>query len=649
MKKNNMRMISKTISVILIISVIVSILSINTYYVAAKEDPVVVVSLGDSYSSGEGIPAFIGQDFKEKSYDWLAHRSTKSWASQLEIPGVEGTLADYYEQLPGFSGFTNGTVVKSQNPSVCKWYFVASSGATTQDVYYTGKKRKQLEEKGELGQKKDYHYEVFNDFNNPNPDRKGTVYLPEQIKVFDNIEDNVDYVTLTLGGNDVNFEGIVIKVVTNCTYQFPYTFELDGEELYVGSDLYNMILSLWDKFEKETKNDSEKNIKTKLIETYQKIHEKAPNASIIVAGYPELFKKGDSWCNNIGALIEREEALFVDANVRRFNYEIEKIVQESQSEMDINFVDVTEEFEGHQAYSDDPWINPIMLLQDQDLKVFNLIDISTYTSAYSIHPNYVGAAAYARCINEKLPEIAQKREERNSGYLSGKICDASDKTTPIPEATINIYKDDKLEKTEKTDAKGNFNIYLYRGSYSLEIKAEGYNDFKCEAKVFGEKNNNLGTLALTKDSANQSENYTITLTWDSHSNLDARLEGSGHVDMLGMLKKGVPQPDIISYSDSNSYGPERVVLKPTSNGPYYFSVFCNDGSIYDTIYNKGAFVSVEYGGQVIASYNIEDHKGSYYTSGRYWNVFMFKDGEFIEENSISSVPETAYLHVWSVK
>ena len=40
----------------------------------------IVVSLGDSYSSGEGIPEFYGQNKKweEKVYDedWLAHRST---------------------------------------------------------------------------------------------------------------------------------------------------------------------------------------------------------------------------------------------------------------------------------------------------------------------------------------------------------------------------------------------------------------------------------------------------------------------------------------------------------------------------------------------------------------------------------------------
>ena len=62
-----------------------------------EEDEVIVVSLGDSYSAGEGIEPFYGQGLaiKDKvlNEDWLAHRSEKSWPGQLTVPGLEGTLA----------------------------------------------------------------------------------------------------------------------------------------------------------------------------------------------------------------------------------------------------------------------------------------------------------------------------------------------------------------------------------------------------------------------------------------------------------------------------------------------------------------------------------------------------------------------------
>ena len=78
----------------------------------------VIVSFGDSYSSGEGIPPFLGQkdeDGKERSvkekasnYDWMAHRSTRAWSGMLTLKGVKGTMADHHDE---------------------NWLFVAASGA----------------------------------------------------------------------------------------------------------------------------------------------------------------------------------------------------------------------------------------------------------------------------------------------------------------------------------------------------------------------------------------------------------------------------------------------------------------------------------------------------------------------------------------
>ena len=52
---------------------------------AAASGKKIVVSIGDSYSSGEGIEPFFGQDKasaeKVEDEDWLAHRSEKVWSS----------------------------------------------------------------------------------------------------------------------------------------------------------------------------------------------------------------------------------------------------------------------------------------------------------------------------------------------------------------------------------------------------------------------------------------------------------------------------------------------------------------------------------------------------------------------------------------
>ena len=88
---------------------------------------VVVVSMGDSYSSGEGIEPFYGQDqtynnvFDSDFLDWVAHRSEKSWPGRLKVKNVEGTMSEY----------------KCENTDKKKgaiWYFVAASGATTKNI-----------------------------------------------------------------------------------------------------------------------------------------------------------------------------------------------------------------------------------------------------------------------------------------------------------------------------------------------------------------------------------------------------------------------------------------------------------------------------------------------------------------------------------
>ena len=49
----------------------------------------IIVSLGDSYSSGEGIEPFYAQDLplaeKVKAPDWLAHRSQNAWGGMLTL------------------------------------------------------------------------------------------------------------------------------------------------------------------------------------------------------------------------------------------------------------------------------------------------------------------------------------------------------------------------------------------------------------------------------------------------------------------------------------------------------------------------------------------------------------------------------------
>ena len=144
---------------------------------ADLKESLVIVSMGDSYSSGEGIPPYYGQEkkwkYRAKDQDWLAHRSKHSWSGRLKLPALEWPMSQY----------------KDEN-----WFFVATSGAVTDNI----SKEKQP---------KPYNTHWKKDEN---------AEIDRQITVFERLKGKkTDYVTITIGGNDVGFANIITKCVKN--------------------------------------------------------------------------------------------------------------------------------------------------------------------------------------------------------------------------------------------------------------------------------------------------------------------------------------------------------------------------------------------------------------------------------------------------
>ena len=327
------------------------------------QEGAVMVSLGDSYSSGEGVTPFYDQNESDKAEkeDWLAHRSTKSWPGKLKV--------------------NNETVLMSDNkanpddpvtdPDKAAWYFLASSGAETKHILKEDQ-TKEVDVDPDTGEHKLFSL---------TSERRNDQKIPCQLNGLEQIAGakGVDYVTMTIGGNDVGFSDVIVSCFTSTQ----------------GMDFRGVHNAL-EEAEKKYDSWARESIK----EAYTEVSKAAgPDAHVIVAGYPTLL---DSQKNHL--VFHRNESLEINNKVEWFNAELELIVREVNADNDgsraqVVFVSVADEFRGHEAYTDKAYINKVIVpSQDEDLA-------TNYYSAYSVHPNEHGTDAYARCVQEAINQI----------------------------------------------------------------------------------------------------------------------------------------------------------------------------------------------------------------------------------------------------
>ena len=204
---------------------------------AASNETAVIVSLDDSFSSGEGNPPFIGQKGKTlfekvKDEDWLAHRSEIAWPTQLQVPSDKDAASTKKIDL----------------------HFAAVSGAVTENIDRTP-------------QPKDYNKKLNVAIGPYEVSIIDSTTLPIQLDIFDTDKITgkaVDFVTLTIGGNDVGFADIITQCVTGSSY-LEYA-------LYEGTVLESRLNKIRANLD-NTLNDIER--------VYKAIEAKAPYAAIL--------------------------------------------------------------------------------------------------------------------------------------------------------------------------------------------------------------------------------------------------------------------------------------------------------------------------------------------------------------------------------
>ena len=467
----------------------------------------VIVSMGDSFSAGEGIEPFYGSRFSKENElaDWLARRSIDSWPGQLRLPTV-GEMRDY----------------KDGKGEDAQWYFVAASGAVVWHI------QNKYERKYLTGSS-------LNDL------RAEFVELEEQIKVFEKLNTDdykvvPDYVTLTLGGNDLGFVPIVTEALLLPSYNNP-------------AFIYLALKDATTKLDEYTENEEKKRepcVREKLAQAYVDIYERASTVDehpwILVAGYPHLLNDGlDKSGKSVGDTItnlyiyDPIEALLINNRIDYFNKAIEDICNQLHNAgMNIKYVDVKDEFSGHEAYTKDPWINGVEIPTDKeslDPRPLVLFEKGwgVNVNGKSMHPTAVGAyKGYRKRVQEAIDELEGRRVTKLlvNAFDADTLEPIVDKEMTITFSNQNIECTLSKQLLRSEDGYATFYVSYDYNTENIDsdvtLHVDGYKDYIVEEYPFKKETADLQAIPamLEKDNTRYSAGGRKMITFGNYGGED---------------------------------------------------------------------------------------------------------------------------------
>jgi lysophospholipase L1-like esterase len=116
-----------------------------------------------------------------------------------------------------------------------------------------------------------------------------------------------------------------------------------------------------------------------VVSMIQSVHAAAPNAKIVVTGYPYVFNPIPEGRTDALALFIYQATDVVDRLNGAIAYAASAAATPAAGGIDVDYVDVRAAFAGHGALSPDPWIN---------------LDLHNLLSPDNLHPNAEGYKAY---------------------------------------------------------------------------------------------------------------------------------------------------------------------------------------------------------------------------------------------------------------
>lgn len=167
---------------------------------------------------------------------------------------------------------------------------------------------------------------------------------------------DTDLVTVSIGGNDIGWSRVVLACAggteEQCAAAVAATSQVITQQLPAGLDL-----------------------------AYTRIGADAPNAHVVVTGYPRLFSPeyGDFVIPQLGVLISVAEQEMLNEGADLLN----SVIAQAAAEHGFQFVDVTGRFTGHGVNAADPWLTGL-------------------TSPVPLHPTGEGQHAYGVALRSQI-------------------------------------------------------------------------------------------------------------------------------------------------------------------------------------------------------------------------------------------------------
>jgi hypothetical protein len=303
-----------------------------------------VTVLGDSYTSGEGADVYYGETDNGQSGNRNAcHRSPYAWSRQA-------ILADQPHMLVGIREDTFDPTID--------YHMLACSGAQTENLLpYDGTR---------------------NAWNQLGQGRFGELSQLEQ----GYLDENTTLVALSIGGNDLRWADVFVFCANPLADRCP-------EDVMPGDSL-------------PLKTQIPLNIRSKAIPSIEtvlnKIHERAPNATIVLMGYPVLLSNL-GFCLGTPYVLSFEEVLFTEQMAHLFAEEMRALIERLDDQYPVVFADPRSDFAGKGVCGIPESIHGIVLDKTPGE------DSESPISQQSFHPKQSGALLYRDTFERALRAI----------------------------------------------------------------------------------------------------------------------------------------------------------------------------------------------------------------------------------------------------